>query len=130
MLVFFFLFLKISAVTYTTACARIRLIVFERHQRSDFFVVKLYGMRAHAPGAVHALARAARAGPPATAWLLSRTRRQRRKVEKCRVADKKQTDKPTDKPTNKHTLLFYRYRRADQGRLRPKIKYDSVRFEK
>ena len=37
---------------------------------------------------------------------LSATRRQRRKVDKCRVADKKQTDKPT----NKHTLLFYRYR--------------------
>ena len=34
--------------------------------------------------------------------LLSATRRQRRKVDKCRVADKKQTDK--------HTLLFYRYR--------------------
>ena len=53
----------------------------------------------------------ARAGPPATtALLLSATRRQRRKVDKSRVADKKKTDKPTDKPTNKHTLLFYRYR--------------------
>ena len=39
--------------------------VFERHQRSDFFVEKLYGMRARAL-AVHALARS-RAGPPATA---------------------------------------------------------------
>ena len=49
----------------------------------------------------------ARAGPPATtAPALSATRRQRRKVDKCRVADKKKTDKPTDK----HTLLFYRYR--------------------
>ena len=44
--------------------------VFERHQRSDIFVAKLYGMRTRALGAVHALARA-RAGPPATAWLLS-----------------------------------------------------------
>ena len=50
------------------------------------------------------------------------TRRQRGKVDKCRVADKKQTDRQT----NKHTLLFYRYRRADQGRLRPKIKYASA----
>ena len=41
---------------------------------------------------------------------LSATRRQRRKVDKCRVANKKQTNKPTNKPTNKHTLLFYRYR--------------------
>ena len=49
--------------------AGVRLIAFERHQRSDFFVEKLYGMRARAL-AVHALARA-RAGPPATAWLLS-----------------------------------------------------------
>ena len=64
------LFLKISAVTYTTACARAYGFVFERHQRSDFLVEKLYGMRARAL-AVHVLARAARAGPPATAWLLS-----------------------------------------------------------
>ena len=47
MLVFFFpFFLKISAVTYTTACARAYGFVFERHQRSDFLVEKLYGMRA------------------------------------------------------------------------------------
>ena len=66
-------------------------------------------MRARAH--VHACARARRTGPPATAApALSATRRQRRKVDKCRVADKKQTDKPTNKPTNKHTLLFYRYR--------------------
>ena len=38
MLVFFFpFFLKISAVTYTTTCARAYGFVFERHQRSDFF---------------------------------------------------------------------------------------------
>ena len=39
------------------------------------------------------------------------TRRQRRKVDKCRVADKKQTNQQT----NKHTLLFYRYRLADHA---------------
>ena len=67
-------------------------------------------------------ARARGAGPLATTAdpALSATRRQRPKLDKCRVADKKQTDKPT----NKHTLLFYRYRRADQGRLRPKTKYE------
>ena len=57
MLVFFFpFFLKISAVTYTTACASAYGFVFERHQRSDFFVEKLYGMRARAL-AVHACPR-------------------------------------------------------------------------
>ena len=81
MLVFFFPFLKISAVTYTTACERVRLIVFERHQRSDVFVEKLYGMRARAL-AVHALARARGAARDGS-W----SRRQRRKVDKCRVAD-------------------------------------------
>ena len=44
----FSLFLKISAVTYTTACVRAYGFVFERHQRRDFFVEKLYGMRARA----------------------------------------------------------------------------------
>ena len=56
MLVFF---LKISAVTYTTACARTVLFLKGiMHQRSDFFVEKLYGMRAHALAVhMHALAR-------------------------------------------------------------------------
>ena len=101
----FSLFLKISAVTYTTVCARAYGFVFERHQRSDFFVEKLYGMRARALGAVHAFPRARGAARDGSCSL-SATRRQRRKVDKCRVADKKKTDKPTDK----HTLLFYRYR--------------------
>ena len=34
--------------------------------------------------------------------LLSATRRQRRKVDKCRVADKKKTDKQADKQINTH----------------------------
>ena len=79
--------------------------VFERHQRRNFFVEKLYGMRARALAVrMHALARA---GPlPTTADpALSAIRRQRRKVDKYCVADKKQTNKPT----NKLTLLFYRY---------------------
>ena len=66
--------------------------VFERHQRTIFFVDKLYGMRARAL-AVHAcpLAR----GRPRR-LLLSATWRQRRKVDKCRVADKKRTNKQTN----------------------------------
>ena len=94
------LFLKISAVTYTTACARVYGFVLERHQRSDFFVEKLYGMRARAL-AVHALAARAR-GRPRRLGCSRSTRRQRRKVDKCRVADKKKTDKPTDRQTNTH----------------------------
>ena len=72
MLVFFFPYSKnLGSYVYDSIRARVRLIVFERHQRSDFFVEKLYGMRARVLSlAVHALARA-RAGPPATAWLLS-----------------------------------------------------------
>ena len=57
MLVFFFPFFEnLGCYVYTTACARAYGFVFERHQRSDFFVEKLYGMRARAL-AVHALAR-------------------------------------------------------------------------
>ena len=60
MLVFFFPFFEnLGSYVYDSMRARVRLIVFERHQRSDFFVEKLYGMRARAL-AVHALARAAR----------------------------------------------------------------------
>ena len=51
-------------------------------------------MRARAL-AVHALARS-RAASPATAWLLSEYSEAAPQVDKCRVADKKKTDKPTD----------------------------------
>ena len=111
MLVFFFPFFEnLGNYVYDTMRARAYGVVFERHQRSDSFVEKLYGMRARGLAA-HALARA-RAGPLATmAPALSATRRQRRKVDKCRVADKKKTDRQT----NKHTLLFYRYRYLSHG---------------
>ena len=52
----FSLFLKISAVTYTTACTRVRFS-FWKASAYDFFVEKLYGMRARAL-AVHACPRA------------------------------------------------------------------------
>ena len=84
----------------------------------DFFVEKLYGMRAHAL-AVHACSLArGRPRRPAPAFGLGGSAAKWTNVVwpiKCRL---------TYKPTNKHTLLFYRYRRADQGRLRPKIKYE------
>ena len=57
-------------------------------------------MRARAL-AVHALARS-RAGSPATAWLLSEYSEAAPQVDKCRVADKKKTDKPTDRQINTH----------------------------
>ena len=60
MLVFFFPFFEnLGSYVYDSMRARAYGFVFERHQRSDFFVEKLYGMRARAL-AVHALARAAR----------------------------------------------------------------------
>ena len=52
-------------------------------------------MRARALGAVHAFPRARGAARDGSCSL-SATRRQRRKVDKCRVADKKQTDKQTN----------------------------------
>ena len=107
MLVFFFPFFEnLGSYVYDSMRARVRLIVFERHQRSDFFVEKLYGMRARAL-AVHALDRAARGatrdglaalgvlGGSAAKWTNVVWPIKRRQ---------------TDKPTNKHTLLFYRYR--------------------
>ena len=90
MLVFFFPFFE-NLGTYVSDSMRAHGFVFERHQRSDFLdflLEKLYGMRARALGVLGGSAA----------------------KDKCRVADKKQTNKPTDKPTNKHTLLFYRYR--------------------
>ena len=72
-------------------CARVRFC-FWKASAYDFFFEKLYGMRARAL-AVHACPRAR--GRPRR-LLLSATRRQRRKVDKCRVADKKQTNKPTN----------------------------------
>ena len=75
--------------------------VFERHQRTIFSL-----RSCTACARVLSLCMLARSRGAARDGSCSRTRRQRRKVDKCRVADKKQTDKPT----NKHTLLFYRYR--------------------
>ena len=95
MLVFFFPFFEnLTSYRYVYDSLRAYGFVFERHQRSDFFVEKLYGMRARAL-AVHALA-SSRAGSPATAWLLSEYSEAAPQVDKCRVADKKKTDKPTD----------------------------------
>ena len=76
MLVFFFPFFleNLGSYVYDRMRARVRLIVFERHQRYDFVVEKLNLVVRYARAralAVCMLARAARVGPPATAWLLS-----------------------------------------------------------
>ena len=108
----FSLFLKISAVTYTTACARAYGFVFERHQRSDFLVEKLYGMRALALGAVHALARrargAVRTGLAALGVLGGSAANWTNVVWPIK-------SRQTNRQTDKHTLLFYRYRLADHA---------------
>ena len=92
MLVFFFpLFENLGSYVYDSM--RAYGFVFERHQRSDFF--SLRSCTACARVLSLTVDRAlcmrlpARAGPLATtAPALSATRRQRRKVDKCRVADK------------------------------------------
>ena len=95
----FSLFLKISAVTYTTACAR--TVLFLKGISAAIF--SLRSCTACARVLSLCMLAPARGGPPATtAPALSDTRRQRRKVDKCRVADKKQTNKPTNQQTNTH----------------------------
>ena len=95
MLVFFFPFFEnLGSYVYDSMGARVRLIVFERHQRSDFFVEKLYGMRTRALASACLPARAR--GRPRRLGCSRSTRRQRRKVDKCRVADKKKTDRQTN----------------------------------
>ena len=59
--------------------------------------------------AVHALARRTRGAACDDGSCSRSTRRQRRKVDKCRVADKKQTNKQTNKPTNKQTNTHYSF---------------------
>ena len=104
MLVFFFPFFEnLGSYRYVYDSMRAYGFVFERHQRTIF---SLRSSCTACRTCSRCACLPARAGPPATAWLLSATRRQRRKVDKCRVADKKQTNRQT----NKHRLLFYRYR--------------------
>ena len=107
----FSLFLKISAVTYTTACARASGFVFERHQRSDFFVEKLYGMRVRALAIACACPRArgaARDGLAALGVLGGSAAKWTNVVWPIK-------SRQTNRQTDKHTLLFYRYRLADHA---------------
>ena len=86
-------FWKISAVTYTTACARV-WFCFWKASAQRFF---RWEVVRHARACSRALCMLARAPRRAARdGSLSDTRRQHRKVDKCRVADKKQTDKPTN----------------------------------
>ena len=117
MLVFFFPYSKnLGSYVYDSIRARVRLIVFERHQRSDFFVEKLYGMRARVLSLCMRLPARAR-GRPRRLGCSRSTRRQRRKVDKCRVADKKQTNQQT----NTHCSFIDRWRWLENPR------QDSVR---
>ena len=101
----FSLFLKISAVTFTTACARVQFCFWKASAQRSFRWEVVRHARACSRKCMRLPARA-----PGRLRRLGCSRRQRRKVDKCRVADKKKTNKPTNKQTNKHTLLFYRYR--------------------
>ena len=101
----FSLFLKISAVTYTTACARVRFYYWKASalRFSRWEVVR------HARACSRCACLPARAGPPARDGSCSRTRRQRRKVGNVVWPIK---SRQTNRQTDKHTLLFYRYRQA------------------
>ena len=103
MLVFFFPFFEnLGSYVYDSMHARVYGFVFERHQRTMFFVEKLYGMRARALASKHAqrslcmLAGARGASRDGSCSPRSCSRRQRRKVDKCRVADKKRTNQQTN----------------------------------
>ena len=86
--------------------ARAYGFVFERHQRSDFFVEKLYGMRARALASACACPRGARGRPRRLllSWPLGGSAGKWTNV----VWPIKR--RQTNQQTNKHTLLFYRYR--------------------
>ena len=104
MLVFFFPFFE-NLGSYVYDSMRARTVLFLKGTSTAIF--SLRSCTACARVLSLCMLAPARAGPPATtAPALSATRRQRRKVDKCRVADKKQTNRQT----NKQTLLFYRYR--------------------
>ena len=119
MLVFFFPFFENpGSYVYNSMRARVRVIVFERHQRSDFFVEKLLKSFSHCTCACPRCAR----GRQRRRLLLSRPLGG--SAAKWTTVVWPIKSRTTNQQTNKHTLLFYRYRRADQGRLRPKIKYE------
>ena len=66
----FSLFLKISAVTYTTVCARARTVLFLKGISAAIFSLRSCTACARVLSLCMRLP-ARRAGPPATAWLLS-----------------------------------------------------------
>ena len=105
MLVFFFPFLKISAVTYTTACARVRFL-FLKGISAAIFSLRSCTACARVLSLCMLARRARGAARDGLAALGVLGGSMHRKVDKFRVADKKQTNQQT----NKHTLLFYRYR--------------------
>ena len=104
MLVFLFPFFE-NLGSYVYDSMRARTVLFLKGSSAAIFSLRSCTACAHVLSlSACACPRGARGRP--RRLLLSWTRRQRRKVDKCRVADKKQTNKQTDK----HTLLFYRYR--------------------
>ena len=102
MLVFFFPFFE-NLGSYVYDSMRARTVLLFKGISAAIFSLRSCTACARVLSQVHALARS-RAGPPTTAPALSATRRQRRKVDKCRVADKKQTNQQTNRQT--HTTLL------------------------
>ena len=100
MLVFFFPFFE-NLGSYVYDSMRARTVLFLKGISAAIFSLRSCTACARVLSLCMRLPAAAR-GRPRRLGCSRSTRRERRKVDKCRVADKKQT--------NKHTLLFYRYR--------------------
>ena len=101
MLVFFFPFFE-NLGSYVYDSMRARTVLFLKGISAAIFSLRSCTACARVLS-MCMVARVARAGPPATtAPALSATRRQRRKVDKCRVADKKKTDRQTNQQINTH----------------------------
>ena len=114
MLVFFFpFFWKISAVTYTTACARAYGYLFLKGISAAVFSLR------SCTACARACSRCACACPRGT-----RGRPRRLGCSRSILGGSAAMwtnvvwpikSRQTNKPTNKHTLLFYRYRLADHA---------------
>ena len=103
--------------------ARAYGFIFERHQRSDFFVEKLYSMRALALASACLPARArgaARDGLAAIGVLGGSAAKWTNVVWPIK-------SRQTNKPTNKHTLLFYRYRSHGEDSCSPRCRIRESR---
>ena len=101
MLVFFFPFFFENLGSYVYDSMRARTVLFLKGISAAIFSLRSCTACARVLSLCACLPARAQ-GRPRRLGCSRSTRRQRRKVDKCRVADKKQTDKQTNKQTNTH----------------------------